>query len=514
MEERMSRVKNVTRNLIWGIFEKTFFIISPFITRTLIIYQLGDLYAGLGGLFTSILQMLNLAEMGVGSAIIYSMYKPIAENDVSTVRALLNTYKKIYRIIGAVVLGIGCCILPFIELIIKGDVPSDISVRFLFVIYLLATFFSYEFGAYKMSILYANQRNDLISNVQLVVDILQLFFQIIAIVIFRNYYIFVIVYAVGVVLTNVGAAIISKKKYPQYYCDGKIEQAIAREIKVNVKGMMLQKIGAVVLDSVDTIVISAFLGLTVLANYQNYYYIITAIFSVMMIIMKSLIASIGNSVVKETVEKNYTDFKVLNYMYISVVIIFSCCLLNLYQPFIKAWVGEQRMLSDVLVVIFVLYFFFHKWCDMLYVYQEATGIWWETRYVPLFAAVVNVSLNLFLVNYIGLAGVLLSTIIAVVFIYDIGYAYELFVQYFKSKKYLREYIVRQIQYLFFAMISLGTTFFLSSFIGCDTVFKIIIVILVSVIIPVSYIWVFTKNTTEFKKAFALLKGILYKSIEK
>ena len=178
---KIERTKNATRNIIFGVILKAYQIIVPFLMRTAMIYLMGVQYLGLNSLFTSILQVLNLAELGVGSAMIYSMYKPIAEDDNATICALMKLYKTYYRIIGLVIAVIGCALTPFIPKLISGDVPDNLNIYLLYLLNLGATVLSYWLYAYKNCILQAHQRVDIVSKVSLVTSTIQYALQLLVV---------------------------------------------------------------------------------------------------------------------------------------------------------------------------------------------------------------------------------------------------------------------------------------------------------------------------------------------
>lgn len=508
MEE--SRTKNSIRNIFYGVFTKIVTIILPFITRTIIIQVLGTEYLGLNSLFTSILQVLNLAELGFGNALVYSMYKPLAEKNDKNVCELLNYYKKCYRIIGIIVLIFGILIIPFLNKLINGEYPSDINIYYIYAIYLANTVLSYFLYAYKTSLLIACQRNDITSKINLILVILQNTLQIIFLVIFKDYYYFIAVLPFITILNNIITSKIADRKYPQYKANGKLKQSESLEIKKNVKGMFFQKIGSVVLSNVDNIVISAFLGLNILGIYNNYYYIITALFGILSVIMNSLKASIGNSIIVETKEKNYNDFNKFNFLYVWIISWMSICLLILMQNFIELWLGKEFLLPEYMCILFVVYFFIHKWCDILFVYQEAKGLWWENRYVPIIAAVVNLITNLILVNIIGLAGILISTILSVLFIYDYGYAKVLFSNYFNIDNGLKKYIIKQIKYLIITVIVGSITYCISLIFSKNTLLYFILKAFIVTIVPNILFLIIYRKTKEFKEIIIFAKNKIKK----
>ena len=247
--------------------------------------------------------------------------------------------------------------------------------------------------------------------------------------------------------------------------------------------MVFQKIGNIVLTSVDTIVISAFLGLRILGIFNNYYYIITALNMFLGMICRVLIPAIGNSIACESKEKNYKDFQKFLLIYQWIVIWMSVCTLCLFQPFIKLWVGEELMLPNNVAILFAVYFFILKWFDIVYVYREASGIWWQGKMFPLISAAVNLTLNIVLVNIIGLAGILISTIICLLFIHDTIGVYILKKYYFNEIMSLKKFYFRQV-YIIICFLLIGfVTYFVCGLFRLDGVIQLVIRALICIILP-------------------------------
>ncbi len=503
-----SRTKNSIRNIISGVINKSINIIFPFVVRTIFIQKLGSEFLGLNSLFVSILQVLNLTELGFGSALVYSMYKPIAENDTDKINILLNYYKKCYRIIGIIILIVGLIICPFIGFFIKDTIPNN-NIYISFLIYLINTVLSYLFFSYKSSLFIANQRNDLINNINTIVCIIQNTIQLLVLMFFSNYYVYIIVLPIMTWLRNLYIHFFSKKYYPQNIPMGNLDKIDKDEITKNVKGMIFQKIGYIILANVDSIVISAFLGLNILGVYNNYYYIITAILGIVNIIMDSLKASVGNSIIKESVDKNFRDFKMLNFIYTWIVTWCSICLMCLLHNFIILWLGEEFILDKMISISLAIYFFIYKWCDMTYVYQEAKGLWWENRYIPLLGGLLNLILNVILVNYIGLYGIIYSTIISLLLVNNIGFAYILFKYYFKEKKYMLEYIFNQFLYI---VIFGGTAFVTYSICNIleNTIRMFIFKMVICITIPNILLFIFYCKNNCFRQTLSFVKNTVLK----
>lgn len=294
---RLEKTKNTIRNMAFGIITRIIQIIFPFVIRTAFIYTLGIEYLGLNSLFTSILSVLSLTELGVGSALVFSMYKPLAEGDIDAVCALMNLYRKCYYAIGTVIGVVGICLIPFLPHLITGSIPAEINLYVIYLMNLFGTVITYFLFAYKNCILEVYQRNDISSKITIILSFIQYGIQISILLVLKNYYCYLIVAPIISIIRNCVTAIIVNKKYSQYKPYGKVAKDIVVGIKKRISALVMYKIGSIVLNSVDNIVISAFLGLSVLAVYNNYYYIITSLFGFMSIITSSMLAGVGNSVV-------------------------------------------------------------------------------------------------------------------------------------------------------------------------------------------------------------------------
>ena len=221
---KLDKKKNAIRNGIWGYLSKLSNMIFPFILRTILIYYLGDKYLGLNSLFTSILQVLNLSELGIGTAIVYSMYKPIANNDKDKINALLNLYKKTYRIIGLFILIVGGGLTPFITMLIKDGYPSDINIYLVYIGFLINTVISYELFGYRISLLSAFQRNDIESKNNLIANAFLYILSVLLIIVFKNYYCYIIILNMSTVINNFLMYFSTKKYFHEYSCVGEISK--------------------------------------------------------------------------------------------------------------------------------------------------------------------------------------------------------------------------------------------------------------------------------------------------
>lgn len=503
---KIERTKNAGRNMMFGGILKIYQIAVPFLMRTAMIYLMGVQYLGLNSLFASVLQVLNLAELGVGSAMVYSMYKPIAEDDNATICALMKLYRKYYRAIGFIIAIVGCSVTPFIPKLISGDVPAGINIYILYLLNLGATVLSYWLFAYKNSILQAHQRTDIVSKVNLITNTVQYGLQLLVLWAFHNYYFYVIVMLATQAFTNIVTAVAADRLYPQFEPKGKVSDIEMDRINRRIRDLFTSKIGGMIYDSADTIVISAFLGLTILAVYQNYFYILNAISGLIAVVFGACTAGIGNSIVVETKEKNYSDFHAFTFMICWIAGWCSVCLLCLYQPFMELWVGEDLMLAFLAVICFVVYFFVRQLNALFNLYKDASGMWHEDRFRPLAAALTNLALNLILVQYIGVYGILLSTVLAILCVGMPWLLHNLFTVIFE-KKYMWHYIGRLSRYCVVVLFSCVATYLVCSRINIGLIPTILIRGVICVIVPNAIYYLSFRKTEEYQQALHLANNM-------
>ena len=450
----LDRTKNALRNIIWGVVEKITLLLLPFITRTVLIKILGAEYLGLNTLFVSILQVLSVSELGFGSAIVFSMYRPIAEDDNKTLCALLNLYKKIYHYVGSAILVLGIAIIPFLHLFVKGDVPADVNLYSLYLIFLLNTVISYFLFAYKTALFSAFQRNDVQSKRNSLISFVSNSLQIILLLTLHNYYAYVLVIPLGTVLTNLVNAYYAKKMYPDIVCKGDISKEMKTDIKKRIIGLLSYKIYSIIYFSVDAIIISAFLGLKPLAIYNNYVVVINVFVGFLTIIDSSLVAGIGNKMICESKEKNYIDFKNYLFTYGWISSFFAVFLASIFQNLMIVWLGKDFLLPVSTMMLMLFNFTLSRVGNTaIYTYRQAAGLWYEDRFRPLIMGVVNLGLSLLLVTYLGINGVLLSTTFCTIFI-AIAWGGRILFKYYFNRSMIEFYKLTA----FYITITISTTF--------------------------------------------------------
>lgn len=505
---RINRTKNTIRNIFFGSLYKILNIFLPFFSRTAILYVLGTEYLGLSSLFGSILSFLSLAELGVGGAMVFSMYRPIAENDTDTICGLLNLYRRFYRIIGTVILILGMSLMPFLRRLIHGDVPNDINLYFLYFLYLFNAVLSYWLFAYKSAVLQAHQRNDIENKIGMIIVPISYVIMLGTMFITKNYYGYVIWMPIFTIITNIVRAMYVDNKFPALKPYGEVNEDLKKSIVKKVSALIGTKLNTVVLHSADNLVMSAFLGLTTIAMYGNYYYIMSSITGFLGICYSAMTAGLGNSIALESLEKNYNDFKKFSFMNSWLVGWCTVCLICLYQPFMYIWTGNKLMFPFVVVLQFGLYFYAYQIRKIPITYKDAAGIWWEDRFRPYVCMVVNVLLNIYLVQKIGVSGIILSTVFSL-FISIPWENYTIFKYIFKRSG--KEYYLKMAYYLITMSIG-GIVCYLVCSILPDGILMFFIRGLVCISVPNIFFTFFNFRRDEFKESIYFMRRIVKRQI--
>lgn len=419
---KLDLVRNTKRNIFSGYVRSIAELVISFGNRTLFLWLMGPGYLGLNGLFNSLLGLLSLAELGFGTAIGYSMYKPIAEDDHAMICAYLNIFQKIYRYVGLTILTIGLLLLPFLPKLVRADLPPELNLQTLYLLHLANTTASYFFFACRSSILSAHQRNDLLANIRTFIILAQFITTAIILFVTKNYYHYVLSTIFFTLTANFLNYRLARKHYPELQPQGELPRELRRKIFSSVKDLFLHKIGAIIAYSFDNLVISAFLGLTAVAIYGNYYYICKSVYSLTWVLAGSMRAGIGNRLHLADNRENFRLFLRLNRLITIVTLWCSAVMLALFQPFLRVWTGNQPGLVRHFLtpVLMVLYYYIWQGRQLVLVFRDADGLWHKDRWKPLVAGFANLSLNLLFLHYLPeaykLDGVILSTILAFLFI--------------------------------------------------------------------------------------------------
>lgn len=504
---RLERSQNTKRNIIVLEIDKISGILLPFAVRTMIIHLIGAEYLGLTGLFYSIIQMLNLAEMGFGAAITYSMYKPIAENDSRLIGALLRFYAKIYRFVGIAIAVLGLIVMIFLPYLVNGDPPQGINMYLLYLIYLGDSCLNCFLFPERKALLSAYQRNDLSGRMHIITQTIMYAAQIVSICLARDFYLYALTVPVSTLLYSLLCARQAKKAFGEFPEVRALTKEEDREIKKQVAGLLVRKVASLSRNAFDSMFISAFLGLGVTAVYGNYYYIMDAVVMILAVVKTSMAGGVGNSIAMESPEKNLRDMHTINFLFMCVSGWCAVCLLCLYQPFMEIWVGDAMKLPFSMAVTFAVYFYVLKMSDIRTLYAESVGLWWQTRYLSVIEAVANLVMNWLFISALGLFGIILATMISYLAFNFIGGAVLLYRYYFKGFR-ISEYFLLHLKYIIITAGVAVVTWFASSAVPVPGIPGFIIKAAVCLAVPGVLYFLIWFKTREFKEARPFIKVML------
>lgn len=494
-----NRFQSSMKNLASGFLSRFMIIILGMVVRTVFIYTLGNNYLSVNGLYTNILGMLSLAELGFGTAMVYSMYRPLGEHDDMKLASLITLYKKVYQVIGFVVLGLGLCVIPFMDYIIK-DPPNIKHLTLYYLMFLGNTVLSYWFFSYKRSILIADQREYVCTNYTNIFTIIKTVIQIIVLAALKNFTVYLVIQLLSTIGENIVISKIADKMYPSLTIKNpkKLSSIELKKIKNDVKGLMLSKIGHILLNSTDNIIISAFIGIYWVGLLSNFTLIIDAVTGVLCQMTSSLSASIGNYFVENKKEDGYILFNRIIFMNSWLYGIGSICLVILLNPFVTLWIGKGYTMSFPIVLVLSLNFFIQGYMNTLWTFRSTLGLFTQGLFRPLIVAGINIVLSIILGINLGVFGVLIATSISR-FVVNIWYDPLIIHKYGFEKpvgSFYKMYIIRVLQ-----IISIGS---LSGIIKVCllrdnvTISRFTALAIITCFISVFMFWGYSRNRSEYK----------------
>lgn len=504
-----SRMQKSVKNMISGMTYRFLTILTAFVVRTVFIRCLSNEYLSVNGLYSSILSMLSLAELGFSTAMVYSMYKPLADRDFGKLAQIMHLYKQVYRYIGTFILIVGLCLVPFLDFLIKNK-PDIRGLTFYYILFLMDSVLSYWFFAYRMSILQADQKAYIISNYNSIFNLIKAVLQIIVLLCFHNFTLYLLMQIGCTILQNTILAIKIGKEYPIF--KGKIESKLPKDEKVqifrDVKALMLQKISFKILNTSDSLIISSFVGIEWIGLLSNYIMIQDAVVAVLTQITGSISASLGNFFVKEDKEAGYILFKRVEFLNFWLYGFSAIAFAVLLNPFVKLWLGEEYVLGIEVVIALVFRFFIEGYMNMMSTFRSSLGLFTQGQYLPLIVAGMNIFLSISLSIPFGVAGVIIATPLARCCI-NVWYM-PLVIHRDGFNKSVKSFYKRY----FSRMILLGIVMFVMVmfsekiiFIEGVTLLNFISMVFITAVIPNLLFTIFFIRTDEFKYFYRMLRGL-------
>lgn len=407
------RTKNTFNNIVMALINTVLINVLRFVTRTIFIHYLSSLYLGVNGLLSNVLGILSLADLGISTAIGFSLYEPLAKDDKEKTKSLMAFFKKAYRIIALIVLVIGLGILPFLDVFV--DDPNSIPYLWLYyLVFLFNMVIGYLFS-YMRTLMIADQKEHKITKFVICFNLSLTLLQILSLILFKNYLVYLLVQSFILLVENIVINKFIVKNYP-YIKDKNVKKLKVEDKKnltKNVKALLFHKIGSYFVDSTDNLIISKYLGLVTVGLYSNYYLITSTFSSFITSALWGSISSFGNLNVLESEEKRFSIYKVINFIGFACYGIIAICLFQLFNLFIKdLWLGEEFILTTGTILIICINFYVSGMMHVNDAIKSSGGLYDKDKYVPLIQSAVNIVASIILVKYYGLTGVFIGTLLS------------------------------------------------------------------------------------------------------
>lgn len=501
----MGRIENASKNIRYGYLGVLLTLLLQFVSRTIFIHTIGVTFLGVSGLYTNVLSVLSFAELGIGTAMNFSLYKPVAENDKDKIKSLMQLYKYAYRWIALVVTVFGLGVIPFLNFIIKE--PGAITPNELIIYYAIFLFntVSTYFVAYKYSLVNAEQKNYIQTNIRTVTLIVTTVIQILVLLIFKNFLFYLLTVAAVDLFQKIYANWYLNKRYP-YLLDKDVRK-LSKEDKLpivkNIKAMVYHKIGEISVHQTDNILISSFINISTVGIVSNYTLIITSVTSFINIVFNSLISSFGNLIATENVDKQYSLFKVYRFAGFWLYGFASIAFVVLLNPFVQLWIGSEMLVGTVVIYLIIIDYYFRGHRIVVNNFKIAAGIFDEDKYIGIIQAVVNLVVSIIMVKQIGLPGIyigtlaqgLISTLVKPRIVYKNVF-----------KRSVKEYYTDSVKYLVIILIPLVILELIKLYLLPDiTILNFIILVILVTVIPNAIILLTCRKREEFIYLLNLVK---------
>lgn len=405
-----SRTINSFRNMIFGVGYQLLSIILAFVNRSVFIFTLGVSYLGISSLFSEILTMLSMADLGFGVALTYSMYKPLANKDYDQLAGLTHLYAKVYRTIAVVVFTIGVILIPFLNYIVNLKHPIP-YIKLYYFMYLLNTVASY-LVIYKTSILDADQKDYILNKYRSIFGITQTVFMTLFLWFTHSFFIYLLIQIIFTYVQNFYCSYIAEKEYPFIKKNVHLPLKNVKDIFKNLYSVFVYKVSYVMLTATDNTIISIFVGTDMVGYYSNYSMLTTRVITMLNAIFYAFTSSIGNLIVTEKPKKRYETFLSIQSLSLILAIFCVLCVALLAQDFIYVWLGSKYLISRDIFIAILINLYLQIILFPIWTFREATGLYLKTKYVMLLCAIINVILSILLARPFGVAGVLIASAIA------------------------------------------------------------------------------------------------------
>ncbi len=506
MIENENNIKIATKIFGSGVIKNVVTNLMSILSRTFFIYFLNKDLLGINSAVNSIINILSLAELGVGTSFIYILYGAINRSDHEEINSIMRYFKKIYLFIGILILLLGGILLPFINNLITAPHAIRKYILPCYIIYVVQTSISYLFSAYKRCLLMADKQENVVNNILTIFNIVTSCLQMGIIYFTRNFILYLCCGLVSIIIQNIIISYITQKKY-RFLCvknANQVSSSIKKILKESVFSIVIIKLGQAFYKASDNLVISKILGVGMLTLYDNYNLILYSLQQFLSMAVTSFTSIIGNVAVNESKEHLYDKYKKLEFVAVFLFSIFAVCYVNCIQPFINLWIGKEYLLGDGFAIVFALRFFVIGLNITLIVYKDAMGLFKYGRFLSPLTGVMNVFLSVLFVYKMGVTGIVLASLLCDLFIYYLVHPKTVIK--IGLGMSLKEYYKNYITYWNLMIAALGISFIICRMITIHVyLIQFLVNGVISVLCVCSIFWVIKRNSQEWKCVKILIK---------
>ncbi len=506
-----NRVKNTLFNLNASVISMLITNLLGFISRTIFLKILDASFLGINGLCSNILSMLSLAELGLGTSIVYSLYKPLAEEDNQKINILMSFYKKAYSIVGSIVAVLGVAALSLLPKVVPDIVVYE-NYQFYYLLFLLNTVSSY-FLSYRETLISADQKGYKLTSRNVAFQVVTTVVQIVILVFTKSYAAYLISQTVVQTVRKIAINRYIGKQYPLVDFKSKtpLPTQDRKTISKNVRAMVMQKIGGYIVFGTDNLLIGHYVSVAMVGIYSNYTLLISIIYTLSVSIFTSMSASVGNLTAGDK-KREYEVYKSVFFINFCISSFAAICLFSFLNPFMGIWLGEEFVLPSTIVLVVVINNYLTSMRKSMEIFYNSNGLFWHSRYKSVVEAAINLVVSVILAEKFGMIGIFIGTLVSSVSTTMLWDVYVLYKYGFnkKFKNYITDYILKFIYYCLITIIIYILTSLIGGIIGTDSIIKLLLLCLLDFIVFTLAIFILFWHTSEFKWVLNKVKGLFVK----
>lgn len=508
----MSRTENSLKNLRYATFFKIAVILVNFVARKIFVVVLTKEYLGLNGTFANILSILSLAELGVGTAITYSMYKPLADGDQGLILSLMALYRKFYTIIGIVVAVLGTALTPFLPNLIR-DLPDIPHINLIYLMFVFDSAISYFF-VYKQALISADQKQYIITSYQNKISIATTVAQCVFLLLTKNYIVYLSIKILSTIATNLLLARKADRLYPylKTAVAPPLPDTVRREVSKNTRAMIAHKLGSVVVFETDNILIAYFVGSVSVGLYSNYLMVTQSLTSAYALVFRSMTASVGNLCTAEDKQHTVEIFWRVDFFTRWLYGFSSICLLVLLNHFVTLWLGADFLFEMPIVLLIVINFYITGMRQSVLTFRDAMGLYWYDRHKPILESAVNLIVSILLAKPLGIAGIFIGTFVSSITTSVWIEPYILFRHGFAVP--IRSYVLRYVLNGCVTVAAGFATWWLRSLLPATAFLPFLAKMGICVVVPNLFYLIVYGRTPEFRYYITLAGGLLKRFLKR